>query len=280
MAGINEILQSVWIWATNFTSSVMPVYILPNLQVIIQIIILLIVGYIGGKLGKIIAVKVLSVTGLKKITVRTWTDDILKAMGYRGTVVGLIGDLVKWFIYIMILGVIIETLGLPGFVNIFNQIAVFVPRFIVAILIIVIGFLIADFVGRIFEEAGRRLLGEVVSSFSGGFVKYSISLVSIIMALAIMGLDTTPLNIMFTLVLGAIMAVMILGIKSMLPNVTSGMYLNKTLKYGEHIKVGQYSGIVEKIEPMHITLRNGSRRIQIPNRILIETPIERRIRPR
>jgi small-conductance mechanosensitive channel len=256
----------------------MPVYILPNIQIIIQVIILLIVGYIGGKLGKIIIVKILSVTGLKKITIKTWTEDILNAMGYRGTIVGLIGDLVKWFIYILVLGMIIDALGFPGFVNIFNQIAVFVPRFIVAILLIVIGFLIADFLGKIFEEAGRNFIGDVASSFSGGLVKYSVALVSIIMALAMVGIDTTPLNIMFAMILASIIIVLTIGLKDMLPNVTASMYLKKAIRYGEHVKIGQHSGIVEKIDSMSVTLRQGSKRIMIPNYILTKNPVEKKLR--
>lgn len=278
MAGINEILQSTWIWITNFTNNVMPVYILPNIQIIIQVVILLIVGYIGGKLGKMIIVKILSVTGLKKITIRTWTEDILNAMGYRGTIVGLIGDLVKWFIYILVLGMIIDTLGFPGFVNIFNQIAVFVPKFIVAILLIVIGFLIADFLGKIFEEAGRKFIGDVASSFSGGLVKYSVALVSIIMALALVGIDTTPLNIMFAMILAAIIIVLTIGVKDMLPNVTASMYLKKAIRHGEHVKIGQHSGIVEKIDSMSVTLRQGSKRIMIPNYILTKNPVEKKLK--
>lgn len=278
MADINEIFQPVWVWFTGFTNNVVPVYVLPNIQTIIQILILLVIGYIGGKLGKIVIVKILGVTGLRKITIRTWTEDILKAVGYKGTIVGLLGDLVKWFIYVLFLGVIIDTLGLPGFVNIFNQIAIFVPRFISAILIIVIGFLIADFMGKIFEEAGRRFIGDAISSFSGGLVKYSIALISIIMALALIGLDTTPLNIMFMLVLGAVIVILTLGIKDMLPNVTAGMYLKKTIRVGEHVKIGQHSGVVEKIEPMSVTLRHGVKSVMIPNHILVKNPIERKIR--
>lgn len=276
MASINEIFQAVGVWVTDFTTNVMPVYLLPNVQILIQIIILLIVGYIGGKIAKIVVVKILSVSGLKKITIRAWTEDVLKAVGYRGTIVGLIGDLVKWFIYILAIGLIIDTLGFPGIVNIFNQIAFFVPRAIVSILVIVIGFLIADFFGKIFEEAGRRFIGEGISSFSGGIVKYSIALVSVIMALGIIGLDTTPLNIMFALLLTTIMMVLLIGIKDMLPNLTAGMHLKKTLKHGEHVKIGQHSGIIEKIEPMAITLRNGSKQIMIPSSIIAKNPIERR----
>ena len=142
---IQEFLQSLWTWLVEFLSGFPENYILPNLQIIIQVAILLLVAYILGKIGKAITVKLLSIAGLKKVTIRSWTDDILKAVGYRGNIVSLIGDMVKWFIYIMILGLIIETLGFPGLLNIFTQIAVFVPRFIVAILIIVVGFLIADF---------------------------------------------------------------------------------------------------------------------------------------
>lgn len=278
MASINEVFQAVGVWITDFTTTVMPTYLLPNVQILIQIIILLIVGYIGGKLAKIVIVKILSVSGLKKITIKAWTEDVLKAVGYRGTIVGLIGDLVKWFIYILVIGLIIDTLGFPGIVNIFNQIAFFVPRAIVAILVIVIGFLIADFFGKIFEEAGRRFIGEGISSFSGGVVKYSVALVTVIMALAIIGLDTTPLNIMFAVILTTIMLVLIIGIKDLLPNLTAGMHLRKSLKHGEHVKIGTHSGIIEKIEPMTITLRNGSKRIMIPSRIVAENPVERRVK--
>lgn len=278
MASINEVFQAVGVWVTDFTTTVMPTYLLPNVQILIQIIILLIVGYIGGKLAKIVVVKILSVSGLKKITIRAWTEDVLKAVGYRGTIVGLIGDLVKWFIYILVIGLIIDTLGFPGIVNIFNQIAFFVPKAIVAILVIVIGFLIADFFGKIFEEAGRRFIGEAISSFSGGMVKYSIALVSVIMALGILGLDTAPLNIMFAIILTTIMLVLIIGVKDLLPNLTAGMHLKKTLKHGEHVKIGPHSGIIEKIEPMAITLRSGSKLIMIPNHIIAENPIERRVK--
>jgi small-conductance mechanosensitive channel len=278
MASINEVFQAVGVWVTDFTTTVMPTYLLPNVQILIQIIILLIVGYIGGKLAKIVVVKILSVSGLKKITIRAWTEDVLKAVGYRGTIVGLIGDLVKWFIYILVIGLIIDTLGFPGIVNIFNQIAFFVPKAIVAILVIVIGFLIADFFGKIFEEAGRRFIGEAISSFSGGIVKYSVALVSVIMALGILGLDTTPLNIMFAIILTTIMLVLIIGVKDLLPNLTAGMHLKKTLKHGEHVKIGPHSGIIEKIEPMAITLRSGSKLIMIPSHIVAANPIERRVK--
>ncbi len=276
LSWLTEFFGGLWAWLVSFFTGLIPNYILPNLQIILQVLILLIVAYVSGRVGKALTVKLLSVAGLKKITIRSWTDDILKAVGYRGTIVSLIGDLVKWFIYILVLSTIIQTLGLPGLVNIFNQITGFVPRFIVAILIVVVGFLIADFLGKIFEEAGKRFLAdETLGVFSGGLIKYSVALVSVIMSLAMIGLDTTALSIMFAILLGGIVVILILGIKDILPGVTSGIHLKRNLKPGEYIKVGNYSGFVEKIGSFSVTLRNKDKTYVVPNTMLMSSVVER-----
>lgn len=273
---IQEFLTSLWTWLVDFFSRFPENYILPNLQIIIQVAILLLVAYVLGRIGKAITVKLLSIVGLKKVTIRSWTDDILKAVGYRGNIVSLIGDMVKWFIYIIILGLVIETLGFPGLLNIFTQIAVFVPRFIVAILIIVVGFLIADFMGKVFEEAGRRLFAEeTISVISGSLVKYTVALASIVMALGLVGLDAMALNIILAILLTGTVAVLILAIRDTLSDFTAGIYLKKSLKHGEFVKVGGHRGLVERVDSISVTLRDGEKRTVLPNSLLVKTPFEK-----
>jgi len=276
---VMEFLQSLWSWLVDFFSNFAPNYIFPNLQLIIQVGILLLVAYILGKIGKAITVKLLSVAGLKKVTIRSWTDDILKAVGYRGNIVSLIGDMVKWFIYIMVLGLIIETLGFPGLLNIFTQIAAFVPRFIVAILLIVVGFLIADFLGKVFEEAGRRFFAEETVSFiAGALVKYVVALASVVMALGLIGLDAIALNIILAVLLIGAVSVLLFSVKDTLPEFTAGLYLRKTLRNGEHVRIGKYKGIVEKVDAISVTLKDGEKRIVLPNTTLVRNPMEKRMR--
>ncbi len=253
--------------------------IMPNLTVIAQIIVLLIAAYVVGRVVEIVVIKILNVVGLKKITSKTWAENILKAAGYKGTIIGLIGDLVKWLVYIIFLAIIIQTLGLPGLAEIFTQIAIFIPRFIGAVLLMVIGFLIADFFGKMFEEAGRRFLqDDVLPGVAGGLIKYSISLIGIVMALAMLGLDTSTIVIMFTLVLGTIIILLLLGIKDVFPNMTAGIQVKKEVKPGEYIKVGQYAGVVEKIDRFSVSLRDRDKRVTIPTSMLIKLPIERKVK--
>jgi len=275
MFDIGAITSDIMTFFAHFT----PNYIIPNLKLILQILFLLLVAYVLGHLAKAVTVKILGVVGLRKSSVRGMTDDTLKAIGYKGTVVDIIGDLVKWFVYIVFIGIIIEILSLPLLFSIFNQIAFFIPRVIGAILIIVIGFLIADFLGGAFGEAAKKFFNdETLSALSGGLIKYSIAIISIIMGLAIIGINTLALMIMFAFILLASTVIFTLGMKDMFPNFAAGIHLKRTLKIGESIKIGEHSGIVESIGMVSVTIDSGGRKISIPNIEFINRPLERKAR--
>jgi small-conductance mechanosensitive channel len=241
--------------------------------------LLLLLAYIVGHVGKAISIKLLSMVGLRRTDVRSMTDDTLKAIGYKGTVADLIGDLVKWFVYLIFFGLIIEILGLPQLFVVFNTVAFFIPKIIGAILIIVMGFLVADFMGGAFGEAAKRFFNDdFLASISGGLIKYSIAMIVIIMGLAIIGIETMALLVLFAFMLLGSIIILTLGMKDMFPNFTAGVHLKQTLKVGEHIKVGEYSGIVETIGTLSVTLDSGSRKISIPNSVLVNNPVEKKTR--
>ncbi|NIO20198.1 MAG: mechanosensitive ion channel [Candidatus Aenigmarchaeota archaeon] len=276
---LNAFLESLNTWVISFFRQLVPEYILPNLQLIIQIVIILLVGYIVGKISKIIVTKILSVAGLKRITAKTWTEDVLKVTGYKGNVVDLIGDLVKWSIYIVTLAVVVQVLGFASVANIFNQILIFVPRFIVAILVVVVGFIIADFFGKVFEEAIIKIFREdILSKFSGGVIKYSIAMIALIIALSMIGLDVNALLILFSALLLIVVMVTGLGLKDLIPNFTAGIHVKGMLKVGDRVKFRKYSGIVERMNPYSVDIRINKRTVTIPNSVLIKEPIEKEVR--
>ncbi len=267
--GIETLLQTVYAWIMGFIEGFLPKYVLPNLQLIIQIILILLVGYIIGKAAKAIARKILNVAGLKRITSKSLTEDILKITGYKGNIVELIGDLVKWTIYIITLAVVVQVLGFTTVSLIFNQILIIVPRFIVAILVIVIGFIIADFFSKIFEEAASRMLGEeTLSKFSGGLIKYSVSMIAIVIALALIGLDITAIVILFGAILVIVIIITTFGMKDLIPNFTAGLSLRGDFRVGEKVKIRNCSGKLVKIGPYSAELTDGKRTFRVPNSVL------------
>lgn len=278
---INEFLQASYAWVVNFLQEFLPKYVLPNLQFIIHIILIIVVGYIAGRVCKAIVRKILYVTGLKRMTARTWTEDILRVTGYKGDVAEFIGDLVKWSIYILTLAVVIQFLGFTTVAGLFNQIIIFVPKLILAILVIIIGFMIADFFGKVFEEASVKFLREdVLAKFSGGLMKYSVSMVAVIIALGLIGLDINAMLILFSALLIIVIIVFAIGLKDLLPNLTAGIHLKNTLRVGDKIKVGKYSGVVERIEPFSLVLRVNRKNVILPSSMLVKEPIEKELRER
>jgi small-conductance mechanosensitive channel len=272
---VQEFLQTLFGTVIGFFKGVLTL----QLATIAQILVLILLGYVIGKIFKAAVIKLLSVVGFKRITSRSWAESVLKVTGYRGTIVELIADLVKWLIYILFLALIIETLGLPGIAKLFTEFVGFMPRFIGAIMVVVIGFIIADFFGKIFEEAGRSFFGEeLLSSLSGGLVKYSIAIVTVIMALSLIGLDPTSLTVMFALTLGTVIALVLIGVRDVFPNYSASLSLRKELKVGQRVKIGPYSGVVEEVKPMSVVLLNGDKRTTIPASFALKNPIEKRVK--
>ncbi len=276
---INAIIETTYTWIINFAKDFLPRYVFPHLQLIIQIVLIIVVGYISGRICKAVVRKILSVAGLRRATARTWTEDVLRVTGYRGDVVEFIGDLVKWSIYILTLAVVIQVLGFTTVAGLFNQIIIFVPKLILAILVIIIGFMIADFFGSVFEEGARKMMGEdVLAKFSGGLVKYSVSMVAFIIALGLIGLDINAMLILFSALLAVVVILFSMGMKDLIPNFTAGIHLRNTLRVGDRIKVGKYTGVVERIDPFSVVLRVNRKNIIIPNSVLLREPVERELR--
>jgi hypothetical protein len=183
---IGSVLQSFFAWLSEFSGALLVDFIIPNLRIILQLVLIVVLAYIVGRLGKFLTARLLSVVGLKRLTEKSWAESVLRITGYKGSIVELISDLVKWLIYILFLTLVLQTVGLSGVADIFGQIAIFVPRFIGAILLIVVGFIIADFFGKIFEEAGNKTMGgEGLGKFIGGIVRYTIGMVVLIMSLSL-----------------------------------------------------------------------------------------------
>ena len=273
---LNTLMQPVWAWMVDFSNKLLPVYIVPNLWLMFEVVLILIVAYIVGRFGKFITKRLLSMVGLKRMTAKSWAENVLKITGYKGSVVELIGDLVKWLIYILFFTFILQTIGLSGVADIFGQIATFVPRSIGAILLIVVGFIIADFFGKVFGEAGSRVLQQNdLGKFVGGLVRYTIGMVVLIMSLALIGLDIAALAILLAALLVTIIIITSFSLKDILPEITSGIQVKNRLKAGDRIKVDGYSGVVEDIEPLVTRLISGKSVIIMPNSMLTNNPVEK-----
>jgi small-conductance mechanosensitive channel len=105
-------------------------------------------------------------------------------------------------------------------------------------------------------------------------------MISIIIALALIGLDINAMLIFFSALLAVVVIVFSLGLKDLIPNFTAGLHLKNTLKVGDRVRVDKYSGVVERIDPFAVVLRVNRKNVILPNSLLVKEPIEKELKER
>ncbi len=163
---------------------------LPN---IIMAVVWVILGFVlGGILGRAAA----HLVSILKI------DNALKAAGLSQMLNGVnfslakfFGGLVKWAIVISFLMMATQQVGLDAFAGMFWQIVAYIPNVIVAAMLLVATFLLADFVAKLVSSSAQA--AGVKGSAAAAISRYAIIIVGSIAALAQLKIATGFMEILF-----------------------------------------------------------------------------------
>ena len=117
---------------------------------LVAIILLLIIGMVLGKaLGKIGA-KILDKIGLDDLVDKTVIGGMLRRA--QMSTVGFFDAVIRWFIYIIFAIIILDLLNIEVVNNFVNLVIYFIPLVISALVVLLIGLLIVDFVSDLLQK--------------------------------------------------------------------------------------------------------------------------------
>lgn len=138
--GIRDTSDAIWYSFTNALNSFMSF-----LPALVGAIIVLIIGWIiSGFLSKLI-VKALNMIGFERAVQNSGISDFIRRSGTKWTTSQMIGEMIKWFIRLIFIQAAANILRMPQLTTIINSIVLFIPNLVVALVIVVIGSLIAKF---------------------------------------------------------------------------------------------------------------------------------------
>lgn len=114
-------------------------------------------------------------------------------------------------------------------------------RLLVAILILIIGWMVGNWIDRRFENMKR--LDDTLKNFLGGFFKYTIIFIAVITVIGLFGIPMASL----LAVLGAAGLAIGLALQGTLSNVASGVMLLilRPFNVGDYIEFGSFGGTVK-----------------------------------
>jgi hypothetical protein len=177
--------------------------ILSAIPRIVGFLVVLIVGWIISSLLARGVQALLHAIKFNELARRSGFADFVQKMGVRDDASGVIAGIVKWFVRLIALVVAFDTLGLPAVSNVLQQLLLWLPNLVVALVVLVLGGLAARALSQLVRgasaEAGftnPEMLATVTRVAVWGFTA--------VVAVNQLGIATTLINTLMVGLVGAL----------------------------------------------------------------------------
>ena len=166
------------------------------LPALIGAILILILGWIiAGILAGLIE-KGLKAVGFERAAQSTGIAGFIENAGSGWTASKLVAEIVKWFIRLIAIQAAASILGLDQISQVINAILLWLPNLVVAIVIVVIGALIANFVAGIVRGSATEM-GFSTPNLLANITRYAIIGFAAVAAFNQLGIAPTVVNTLF-----------------------------------------------------------------------------------
>ena len=240
-------------------------------------VVVLVIGLFVGRAVAALVTRLLRMVGFDRIADRAEIDDFLRNAGVRMDPAAVMGELAKWFVYLIFFQVAASTLGVPELTAILNQIVGYIPRIVVALAILLVGALAANFLAGLVR--GSLVSARVGNaSLLASIVRWGVVAFATVAALSQLQIAPEIVNTLWTALIGGLglgLALAFgLGAREAAANVATGQMIKGDIQPGMQIGMDGAQGTVEQVGALYTTVRTGSGQVKIPNAELARTTIQ------
>ena len=180
---------------------------LPRLALSVAV---LLAGWLVARMARFAVVKGLRAINFNVLTERAGTDGFLQQGGIRSDTTEIFGALVYWLVLLATLVIAFNSLGLTNITDLLGQLVLFVPKLIVALLILVFGAYFARFVSNaVFLYCKNAGLPD--ADLLGKIAQYAIVTFVVLIALEQVNIGGAIVHHSFLIILGGIVLALALA---------------------------------------------------------------------
>jgi hypothetical protein len=170
---------------------------------VIGFLIILVIGWlISGLLARAVAA-LLRVVHFNDLARRSGISDFVLQMGVRTDASGILADIVMWFVRLITLIVAFDALGLPAVSQVLQELLLWLPNLVVAMVILVISGLAAGALSRLVRGATAEA-GFANPDLLATIARIAVWSFGIIIAINQIGIAQTLVNTLFFGLVGAL----------------------------------------------------------------------------
>ena len=170
---------------------------------IIGFLVILIIGWlISGLLASGVAA-LLRAVRFNDLAQRSGLAGFVQSMGLRTDTAGVLANIVKWFVRLIVLVVAFDALGLPAVSAVLQQFLLWIPNLVVAVVILVIAGLAANALSNLIRGATAQA-GFDNPDLLANIARIAVWAFGIVVAVNQIGVAETLVNTLFMAFVGAL----------------------------------------------------------------------------
>ncbi len=239
---------------------------------VVAMLVVLVVGYIVARLVARAVTILCEKIGLQTAANRSGLAESMQHMGIKRNVPAIVGTIVFWLLMCLFLMAAFKTLDLPDVSTAMGVVVSFIPKLLVATVVIVVGLLVATFVRGVVATSADRVGISYAEHLANGCY-YVLAALTFIGAFNQLGI-TVPLvdnliQIGFAALAVAFALSFGLGGRDVMAGILAGYYVRQRLHAGDHVTVGHLEGTVREVGPVATVIETDEdgllNRRSIPN---------------
>lgn len=166
-------------------------------------LVLILCGLLAAWLLKTLCVWVLRSIGGDTLAEKVGLTPAMRKIGIKEPMSGITGRVVYWVVLISFLIISLNALHVPTVEDLLARFFLYLPNVIVAVLILSLGYLVGNFLGR--ASLIALVNADVsIASFLGRFVRITVYIIATTMALELLGIGKDTVLVAFAIVFGGI----------------------------------------------------------------------------
>lgn len=243
---------------------------------IVDFLIILIVGYIIARLVRAALVRLLRFAHFDRIADRAGVSRALELAGTRLDAAAVLADVVFWWIFLVFIEIAVDALGLVQITAFINAVLGFIPDVFVAILILIVGSLLANVLAGAIRGATAEA-GLTTSGLLANVARWAVLVFAFLAALTQLHVAENMIFILFAAMVGmlALAGGLALGLGGVdtARGLLSGWSVGRMLQPGQRVEIHGQTGTVVRHDLSTTVVDTPTGRVSIPNSMLSEEEI-------
>jgi mechanosensitive ion channel-like protein len=238
--------------------------------------VILLIGYIIARVVRTLLAKGLRALHFDNVADRAGVTRALELAGTRMDAAEVLGVIAFWWIFLVFAEMAVNSLGLTDITVFINSVLAYLPNVFVAILILIVGALIANVVAGLVRGAAGGA-GLSTASLMAEVARWAILIFAFLAALTQLKVAENMIFILAAGIIGmlAIAGGLALGLggADTARGLIAGWAMGRMLQPGQRVQIGQQIGTVIRHDLNTTVVDTGAGQISIPNASLIHEQI-------